>query len=159
MRVNLNKKVILLIIGIIGLIVPFVPYLTILEMFFFIIPFAIIFITTLIYLTISFLNKNLNSRKAIFVFSILPTFIFSQLLSGFTVDKIQRFRSKKVIEEVEEHRAKTGELPDYIKTQFGIEYNRMNDKKNFLISYSRGFMVTEKYQSKYKHWRSCGWND
>lgn len=159
MRVNLNKKIILIIIGVIGLVVPFIHYLTIIEMFFLLIPFAIIFIATLIYLITSLLNKTQNRRKAIFIFSILPIFVFSQLLSSYTVDKIQRFRSEKLIEEVEEHTAKTVELPNNIKAPHGIEYEIMNDRKSFLITYSRGFMVIEKYQSKYKQWRSYGWND
>jgi hypothetical protein len=158
MRINLNKKVILLIVAIIGIVVPFVPYITIIQMFL-IIPFAILFITTFIFLISSLLNKNSNRRKAIFRFLILPAFISSQLLSVFAVDKIQRIRCEKLIKAVEEHRSKTGELPDYLKTYFGIEYWRMNDNQNFLISYSKGFMVTEKYQSQYKHWRSYRWND
>lgn len=139
--------------------VPFVPALTIIEIFFLLIPFGVIFIATLIYLTISLLNTNLNKRKALFVFLLLPTFISSQLLSSFTVDKIQRLRSEKIIEEVEEHKVKTGELPDSLYTRFGIEYNRMNDKVSFQITYTRGFMVREKYHSQYKQWSSYGWND
>ena len=94
---NLNKKLILISILLFGLIVPFIPLLTFTEMFFLLFPFAIIIAVTLIYLIVTLLNKQMDSRKAVFAFSILPTFIFAQLLSGFSVDKIQRFRSEKII--------------------------------------------------------------
>jgi len=128
-------------------------------MFFLLIPFSIIFVVTLIYLIVSLLNKKLNNRKEIFIFSILPIFIISQLISGFTVEKIQRLRSNHIISEIEKIKTETGIFPEKYDLVMGIEYIRMKNKDSFVIKYSRGFMVTEKYDSKNKNWKSYGWND
>jgi hypothetical protein len=50
-------------------------------------------------------------------------------------------------------------LPDEYDLIGGIEYFRMKDKEHFVIKYSRGVMVNEKYDSEIKNWRSYGWND
>lgn len=156
---NKNKKITLLIIILLGIIIPFIPYLTVIQMFFLLIPFAIVFVISLIYLIVSVLNKNLNTQKALFVFSILPIFIISQILSGFTVDKVQRLRSNRIISEIKTLKSETGNLPEKYDLIAGIEYIKINGEENFVIKYSRGFMVTEKYESKYNHWKSYGWND
>ena len=114
---------------------------------------------TLVYLTISLLNKNINTRRALFIFSILPVFIVSQLLSGFTVNKIQRVRSNRIISELEKIKFEKGIFPKKYDLIAGIKYIKMKDNEHFVIKYSRGFMVTEKYSSEKKNWRSYGWND
>ncbi len=156
---NRNKKIALLIIILIGIVVPFIPSLTVIEMFFLLIPFAIIFVVTLIYLIISLINENIDTGKALFIFSILPIFIISQIVSGFTVDKIQRVRSNRIISELEQIKSENGILPKKYDLIAGIEYIRMKDNEHFVIKYSRGFMVTEKYESENKNWKSYGWND
>lgn len=156
---NWNKKITILIIVLLGIIIPFISYLTVIEMFFLLIPFAVFFVVTLICLIISLLNKNLNSKKALFIFSILPIFVLSQVLSGFTVDKIQRIRSNRIISEIEKLKSETGNLPENYDLFAGIEYIKINGEENFVIKYSRGFLITEKYESKYNLWRSYGWND
>ena len=156
---ELNRTLILFIVFLVGVIIPFIPSLTVIEMFFLLIPFAFIFIATAIYLIVSLLKKNINSRKALFIFLILPIFISSQLASGFTVNKIQRFRSENMIKEAQKIRTETGEFPEKLNSSVGINYQRLNDKNNFVISYSRGFMVTEKYDSVSERWKSYGWND
>ncbi|XMO86646.1 hypothetical protein AAFN75_17815 [Algibacter sp. AS12] len=156
---NRNKKIALLIIILIGIIVPFIPSFTVIEMFFLLIPFAIIFVVTLIYLIISLINENISTSKALFIFSILPIFIISQIVSGFTVDNIQRVRSNRIISELEQIKSEKGILPEKYDVIAGIEYIRMKDNEHFVIKYSRGFMVTEKYESENKNWKSYGWND
>jgi predicted PurR-regulated permease PerM len=156
---NRNKKIFLISVLLFGLVVPFIPSLTVVEMFFLLIPFAIVFAVTLIYLIVSLLNKKMDSRKAIFAFSILPTFILAQLLSGFSVDKIQRFRSNQLISELEQIKNKTGALPEQYALTAGIKYTRLNNEEHFKLEYSRGFMVTEKYYSDNGNWKSYGWND
>ncbi|WP_299223371.1 hypothetical protein [uncultured Aquimarina sp.] len=153
------KKIAIFTIVLIGIIVPFIPSFIVIEMFFLLIPFGIIFVVTLIYLIISLLSKNVNTRKALFVFSILPIFIISQIVSGFTVDKIQRLRSNRIITEIEKLKSETGVLPEKYELIAGIEYIKLKDNKHFIIKYSRGFMVTEKYDSENTNWRSYGWND
>lgn len=154
-----SKMILVFVTFLIGIIVPFIPYLVVIEMFFLMIPFVIIGIATLIYLILSFANKKLNSKKALFVFSILPIFIISQLTSCFVVDKIQRFRSNQVIAKIEQLKSKNGIVPDKYELIAGLEYTKMKGDENYVIKYSRGFMVTEKYNSENKYWRSCGWND
>lgn len=156
---NRNQKLALSIIILIGVMVPFIQYFVIIEMFYLLIPFAIIFIATLIYLIFSLLNKDFSSKKGFFIFSIIPIFILSQLASGFIIDKLQRFRSNRIISEIENIKVETGLYPDEYNLRAGIEYYKIKTEENFVIKYSRGFMVTEKYQSKYKHWRSYGWSD
>jgi len=94
---------------------------------------------TFIYLIASLFNKKLNKRQPIFVFSILPVFIFLQILSVLTVDKIQKIRSERIIVKIEKDKTVKGELPREITYPFGIEYIRTIDNENFEISYSRGF--------------------
>lgn len=154
-----NKKIFLISVLLFGLVVPFIPSLTVIEMFFLLIPFAIVFAVTLIYLIVSLLNKQMNFRKALFAFSILPTFILAQILAGFSVDKIQRFRSKKIITELEKIKNETGVLPEQYELIAGLKYTRLNDQEHFKLEYSRGFMVTEKYYSDNGNWKSYGWND
>ena len=90
------------------------------------------------------------------MFLILPVFIFSQILSVLTVDKIQKIRSERIIVKIEKDKTVKGELPGEIKFPFGIEYIRMIDNENFEISYSSGFMGTEKYNSEKRNWKSYG---
>ena len=128
-------------------------------MFFLLVPFGLILIGTLIYLIVSLFNKNINKRKAIFVFSILPVFILSQYLSGITVDKIQKYRSIQLIEELNIYKNKNGNLPQHIYIPIGIEYLKMKDQRNFEITYTKGFMATEKYNSQNNIWKSIGFRD
>ncbi|MFC5271666.1 hypothetical protein [Adhaeribacter terreus] len=145
-----NKRLILILVILIGLIVPFIPSLVVIEMFFLLIPFAILFIATTIYLVVALLNKNFSKDKALFIFSILPIFISSQFMVGFTVDKVQKIRSESIIKEIEEIRNKTGKLPEHYSSVRGIDYQKLRENNNFIVSYSRGFMVTEKYESESK---------
>lgn len=154
-----SKMILIFVIILIGIVVPFIPSFVVIEMFFLLIPFAIFGIATLIYMLVSFANEKMNSRKALFVFSILPIFIISQLISGFVVDKIQRFRSNQIIAEIEQQKTETGILPDNYDLNVGLEYSKIKDDENYVIKYSRGFMVTEKYYSENEKWGSFGWND
>lgn len=156
---NRNKKIFLISVLSFGLIVPFIPSLIVIEKFFLLIPFVLIFVVTLIYLIVSLLNKQIDSGKAFFTFSILPTFILAQLLAGISVDKIQRLRSNQIISDLEQIRIETGNLPEQYETIAGIKYTRLNEEEHFKLEYSRGFMVTEKYYSKNGNWKSYGWND
>lgn len=156
---NRNQNIFLISVLLFGLVVPFVPSFTVIEMFFLLIPFAIVILVTFIWLIFSLLNKGMDSRKAMFAFSIIPTFILAQLLSGFSVDKFQRFRSKHIIAELERIKNETGILPEQYDLVAGMKYTRLKNQEHFLIEYSRGFMVTEKYYSENGSWKSYGWND
>jgi len=154
---NKNKKIALFIIILIGIFVPFIDSILIFEMFFLLIPFAIIFVLTLIYLIVSLINKKLNPRKALFVFSILPLFVIAQLTSDFVFDRIQRFRIKRAITEIEKSKDKTGSFPKNIDLAMGIEYT--SGENGYGFKYSRGFLETVRYNSTDKEFVVYGWND
>ena len=156
---NRNKKIFLISVLLFGLVIPFIPSLVVIEMFFLLIPSTIVFAVTLIYLIVSLLNKQMDSRKALFTFSILPIFILTQILADFSVNKIQRLRSSKVIADLEQIKNETGVLPKQYELIGGIKYTRLNDQEHFKLEYSRGFMVMEKYYSDNGNWESYGWND
>ena len=117
-----NRKISLLIIVLVGCIVPFISTLVIVELFFLVIPFTIVFILTLMLLITSLFSKSFNFRTTLFAFSILPIFIFSQLVSSFMVDKIQRIRSNQIIKAIEKYQSENGVLPKKYDVKAGIEY-------------------------------------
>lgn len=156
---NRKKKILLYILVLIGVFIPFIPTLVIFEMFFLLFPFAIFFIVSLIFLIVSIILKNENRRMAFSIFLILPIFILSQLASSFSVDQIQRLRSTHIITKIEKIKAETGNLPEEYNINYGIEYRKMENKEHFIIMYSRGFLITEKFNSENRIWGSYGWND
>lgn len=154
-----NWKYIALAFFLFGLILPYIDYLTIIEMFFLLIPFAIITGASFIYWIVSLFNSKMNSRKSFYFFLMVPLFVLTQLFSVFTVDRIQLMRSEKVIKSVENKVKVEGVIPDTFDTRFGIEYKKSKRDNKYEIRYSRGFMVTERYDSDTKKWKSYGWND
>lgn len=156
---KINKTFIFLIIFLAGIVTPFIPSLVIFEMFFLLAPFIFIFIVTSIYLIVSFLKKNIDSRNAMFLFLLLPIYISSQFFSVLIVNKIQRVRSENFIKEIKKVKSKIGKFPETVNTSTGITYTKKDREEEFIIQYSRGFLVREKYDSKYDNWKSYGWND
>ena len=147
-----KQKIVLFTTFLIGIVVPFVPELVVIEFFFLIIPFAIAFIITSIILIITLFEKNRNRGGALFSFLIIPVFVLSQFISGFVVDKLQRIRCESIINEIAKN--KTESLPEKYELSFGIEYKKLNQDEGFLLKYSRGFLVTETYNSQNKSWTS-----
>ncbi len=154
-----NKGLLIIIIVLIGIIIPFVPYVHVVQMFFLLIPYAIIIIVSAIYLIVSLFNKKKNSWEIAFKTSLLPIFIATQLFSGFAVDKIQRKRSELIIRDIELIKQQTNQYPENFNTRLGIAYKKDNKRNCYQIMYSRGFFVTEKYSSETRVWKSFGWND
>jgi hypothetical protein len=154
----MNKKIIIGAIILLGLIFPFIPTLTSIEIFL-LIPFAIVFVLTFMYFVVAWLKKKDNRHQALFVFLILPIFISSQILSVLTVNKLQRIRSDRIVKELYDLKAKNGSFPESYVTAVGIEYQKSTERDSFELSYSRGFMMTEKFDSDTKEWNSNGWND
>lgn len=159
MRFKSTWKILYAIVIILGIIFPFIDYLTVIEMFYLLIPFRIVVIVTIIFWIVSLFYKTMDSKKSFLVFLVIPVFILSQILSAFTVDKIQRLRSEKIIKVIEEKIKDNEEIPKNYDTKLGIKYVKSLKDNKFIISYSRGFMVTEKYDSELKTWKSFGWND
>lgn len=153
-----NKKIFLSGVLLIGLIVPFIPFLVVFEVFFLTIPFAIIILMSLIYLIVSSINKHMNTKVALFLFLILPTFIFSQFLSSFCVNNIQRLRCNYIIFKMEDTIKESGTLPNNYHPIAGIEYVKIEESEEYILKYSIGFMITVKYYSEDKIWKSYGWS-
>ena len=152
------KITILLIIILIGFIVPFVPFLAIIEMFFLLIPFAVIFLATMIYLIASFFIKNVNRSRAILIFSVLPIFIISQVASCFIVNQIQTYRSNQIVADIEQIKYTTGKYPEIYELMWGLKYRKFENNENYVIKFSIGFLATRKYLSENKRWISNSWN-
>lgn len=144
-NIKIPKYTIYLILILFGFIVPFIDTLNIIEMFYFLIPFAIIIIISFVILIASFFTEKINTRKTLYLTGLIPVFILSQLFSGFAVGKIQRLRSEKIIEKIEKSRTVKGEFPDNFDTKIGIVYEKFKSDNRYSISYSRGFLVTENY--------------
>ena len=157
---KLNKKIPLinLITIVFGIITPFIDYFVVVEMFFLLIPFGIILFLSIIVLIINLIKykKEILKQTSTKLTLIIPLFLLSQITAGSLVDKIQSFRSERIIKSLEKNKER---YPDFYYTNFGIEYKKARDENHFELKYSRGFMVDEKYDSKIKKWKSYGWND
>jgi len=156
---KLFLKILVIAIGVFGLIYPFIPSFVVIEFFYLMIPLGIAFIAGVLYLLICIFIKTIWTKKAMLIFSIVPVFIISQFISAFVVDKIQRLRSERVIKEIKQINKDSGEFPEQYEISIGITYKKLDKGDRFKISYSRGFMVTEKYYSDINKWKSYGWND
>ena len=154
-----NKKIVLVVVFLWGLISPFIPSFIVIEFFLLMIPLGLIFLGTLAYLIICLLSPRMDTRKAAFAFAIVPVFLLSQLFSGFAVDQIQRFRSRAVVAEIAKVKTQKGAYPESHPISLGITYSKLTNDRGFLLEYSRGFMVTERFDSELNKWESRGWND
>jgi len=137
-----------------GIVIPFVDYLVIVEVFYLSIPLALSLFASLAYLFGRLIFKRQNDGNALFLAILIPTFCGCQILAAFTVDKFQRFRSERIIKEIE----MTPSLPLNRETG-GIKIVTEGRSNTFQISYSRGFMTRKVYSSSSKSWKSLGWND
>ena len=104
---------------------------------------------------INSISKNKKISDSIISF-LIPIFIATQITSTFLVDK---FRSESLIEELHLIQKQKKKLPENIETPTGIKYHKIKGEETFVISFSRGFLITEKYYSDEDKWRSYGWND
>ncbi len=154
-------KLILLTVTIIGILTPYIDSFVIVQMFIFIIPFAIIFgisLLVLIYSVIKY-KRNFYKQPSTKIISIVPLFLISQIFSVFILDNIQKLRSQRYINQIEAIKKSEKIYPKEFKTYLGIEYFKAENEDNFSLSYSRGFIVREVYSSSNKIWKSLGWND
>ncbi|KFC22455.1 hypothetical protein IO90_05845 [Chryseobacterium sp. FH1] len=121
------------------------------------IPFvAILFISivTFFFNLIKY-KKEVFKKKSTVLLPLLPIFLTSQLISTFTVDRIQRFRSDIIIKKIEGKEIAITLTPT---ANFGIEYHKLKNN-SFVIQYYRGFLISEKYDNEEKKWKSYGCND
>lgn len=149
----------LAILCLLGFYIPFNPTLVILQFFYFLIPLLIVFILSLLFLIGCLFFNRSTLKRAWFPASIIPLFIASQILSVVFVDRLQRFRSNRLIAKIQSAQTISGKLPPSHELWPGIQFTRQKDERNFKVEYTRGFLVTEEYLSLNKSWISRGWND
>ena len=142
-----------------GSIIPFVDYLVVIEAFYMLIPLTILFVASSMLIVARLFSKGLQSSRIFFIVWIIPILMISQFISTYVVDKIQRYRSELIIDEIETMVTATSNFPVGYATPIGIELKHFAGEMNFKITYSRGFMTTEVYDSRLRSWKSYGWND
>jgi hypothetical protein len=64
-----------------GTIVPFIDYLAVIQTFYLLIPFAILFLGSFIYLIVSSFSRAIRSKNALYIACLVPVFITSQFIS------------------------------------------------------------------------------
>ena len=146
-------KAALSIIAIAGLIFPFVDRLVVFEMFYLLIPLAVTFLGCIVSLIISLVKRS-SVPRVLFISSIIPIFSGSQLLSVVVVNFVQKTRSEVLIKSLENIAKEGKPVPEDHQAPIGIRLEKGKDSNTYKIIYSRGFMVTERYESSSKKWRS-----
>ena len=155
---NLTFKIFFLLTIIFGVKSPFIDYFVVIEMFYLLFPFAIILLFSIIIFVVNlfrYRRKIFKQNSTFFIF-IIPVFLFSQIVSVFVINKIQKLRSEVVLEKLKEDYKV---FPNSINTSFGIKYQKLESANEFKLEYNRGFMVREIYFSNKNKWESFGWND
>ena len=137
---------------------PFWDSFAVIEVFFWVIPLLLLLLISFVLIIINFISKNKKISDSI-ISLLIPFFIATQITSTFLVDKLQKFRSESLIEELHLIQKQKKKLPENIETPTGIKYHKIKGEETFVISFSRGFLITEKYYSDEDKWRSYGWND
>ena len=120
--------------------------------------YFLLLLISFVLIIINSISKNKKISDSIISF-LIPIFIATQITSTFLVDKLQKFRSESLIEELHLIQKQKKKLPENIETPTGIKYHKIKGEETFVISFSRGFLITEKYYSDEDKWRSYGWND
>ena len=141
-----------------GFIAPFWDSFVVIEVFFGFIPLLLLLLVSLVLIAINSLSKDKKISDSI-ISLLIPFFILAQITSTFLIDKLQKFRSESLIEELHLIQKQKKKLPENIETPTGIKYHKIKGEETFIISFSRGFLITEKYYSDEDKWRSYGWND
>jgi hypothetical protein len=149
-------KAALTVITIAGSIFPFVDRL-VFQAFYLLIPLVVTFLGCVVF--IASLVKRSSAPRALLITSLIPIFFGSQVLSVVVVYFVQRTRSEALIKDLENALKEGRPVPEDHQTPMGIRLENEKNSNTYKIAYSRGFMVTEIYESASKTWRSHGWND
>lgn len=105
MKKNIFKYIFVILI-ILGIITPYIDYFVVIQIFFLLIPFAGILLYSVVLFTFNFIK----CKQAVFkltttkIITLLPLFLLMQMISAFTVDKIQRLRSEQIISSLENNK-------------------------------------------------------
>jgi hypothetical protein len=154
-----QRKFIIISILTLGMVFPFIDFLVGIEIFYLLVPLTISLFASIALLIGYLIWNRTRLKQSILGLFAVPLFILGQILSTWTVNKIQRFRSELVIKEIEGIVSLTNQIPNDYHTTYGIEFSKLQTDNQFVIKYSRGFMTTEVYSSEQKTWRSQGWSD
>lgn len=164
MQRNKRIYIVLLLLGvfILGIVTPFVPAIHVTVMFYLLIPMLFCFIFSLVFLLVGLIFKDKKTTKMfLFVLVVLVLFQSAQLLSVYSVDRFQKYRSKKLIDKLKLYKAEHHSYPDTLKNEFkirGVKYILLENGE-YILEFERGFFVREVFTSKDGTWRSYGWND
>ena len=159
-----NYSLSLIFVFILGSIWPFFPSLTVLLVFYLLIPIGLAILITSITLLIGFVTSDKLLRiTSLKVLSALLIFNCSQLVSVFMVDTILNYKSGILIRNIEDFKVVNNKYPTSLNQisdnhDIGIVYH-LNKDGNYELEYSRGFMVREVYSNTDRKWESLGWND
>jgi ABC-type multidrug transport system permease subunit len=157
---KIRYLVLTLSIFLIGIVIPFIPALHMFEIFILSMPILICFSMCLLLLPVALISKNKKGIKFLSLFlSLILLFISSQLLSGYTVEKYQKYRCNKLIKELDTFKNTNDYYPENLKKSIiGIEYSLL-EKDEYELAFECGFFVTEKFNSKQDKWERRGFND
>jgi len=155
-----NKKrylVLILSVFLIGIIVPFVPALHMVEIFILSIPILICLSMCLLLLPVALISKNKKGIKILGLStSLIILFISSQLLSSYTVEKYQKYRCNKLINELETFKNTNNYYSENLRKPIkGVKYSLLK-KNEYELSFECGFFVTEIFYSKQGKWERHG---
>ena len=78
---------------------PFWDSFVVIEVFFGVIPLLLLLLISSVLIIINSISKNKKISDSIISF-LIPIFIATQITSTFLVDKLQKFRSESLIEEL-----------------------------------------------------------
>jgi len=154
---KIRYLVLILSVFLMGIIVPFVPALHMVEIFILSIPILICLSMCLLLLPVALISKNKKGIKILGLStSLIILFISSQLLSSYTVEKYQKYRCNKLINELETFKNTNNYYPEHLRKPIkGVKYSLL-EKDGYELSFECGFFVTEIFYSKQGKWERHG---
>ncbi|MCW3161797.1 hypothetical protein [Chryseobacterium oryctis] len=151
-------KLLFSLIIVFGFVTPFIDNFVTIQVFFLIIPFGIILIFSIIIFIVNLFKfkKEIFNQSSMKLILVIPIFLLCQIVSSFTVNKIQKIRCEKIITKLQK---RSENFPETLETNFGIEYKKSKFSNNYELKYETGFFVREIFSSENRDWKSYGWND
>jgi hypothetical protein len=155
-----SKKInlfVLVLVFIVGVITPFVPAIHLVVMFVLIIPLFIGLVISLIALVVYLFmhGRNFFKSHTFWMPLVIPVYVICAMASGPLVNRIQRYRCERIIENIS---SRSNALPDSLDVRYGIKYIKGLDS-GYSLEYSVGFFVREVYSSTDSTWERHGWRD
>lgn len=148
-----NRIIVLALAFLIGSIIPFIDALVVAQMFYLIIPLALLAILSIAFL-IYLLFQRKKNYDTLFLALVVPVLLVAEITVPAIVNAVQRYRAEQLVASI-----KGGHLPRREDGTFGLYVETQEGSDFFSLQYSRGFMVREVYDSQTRRWTSYGWND